>query len=101
MCMSVAAAVDCAGKVPPLPPFKARDMKKTKKAARAATAAASKKPPLPGVSADAALKRHNSLMNTAKTMAVIGESNGDTWRVRYEPTKRGSWLNTRHAVVLR
>ena len=34
-------------------------------------------------------------------MSKTGESKGDTWRVRYEPTKRGSWLNTRHAVVLR
>jgi hypothetical protein len=101
MCMSVAAAVDCAGKIPPLPPFRAREIKKNKKALRAATAAASKKPPLPGVSADAALKRHDALMNLAKTMAKTGESNGDTWRLRYEPTKRGSWLNTRHAVVLR
>ena len=34
-------------------------------------------------------------------MAKTGESKGDTWRVRYEPTKRVSWLNTRHAVVFR
>ncbi len=101
ICMSVAAAVDFAGKVSPVPPFRAREIKKNKKAARAATAAAGKKPPLPGVSDDAALKRHNELMNLAKTMAKTGESKGDTWRVRYEPTKRVSWLNTRHAVVLR
>jgi hypothetical protein len=101
ICMSVAAAVDFAGKVSPVPPLRAREIKKNKKAARAATAAAGKKPQLPGVSADAAVKRHDELMNLAKAMAKTGESNGDTWRVRYEPTKRGSWLNTRHAVVLR
>ncbi len=40
-------------------------------------------------------------MYLSKTMAKTGESKGDTWRVRYEPTKKVSWLNTRHAVVIR
>ena len=34
-------------------------------------------------------------------MARTGEHTFDTWRVRYEPTKRVSWMNTRHAVVRR
>jgi hypothetical protein len=100
-CLSIPAAVERAGKVAPLKPYKAKEIKKEQKAKRAATAAARKKAPLPGVSDDAALKRHNELMYLSKTMAKIGDSKGDMWRVRYEPTKRGSWLNTRHAVVLR
>jgi len=100
-CMSIPAAVECAGNVAPLKPYKAKEIKKERKAKRAATAAARKKAPLPGVSDDAALKRHNTLMFLTKTMAKTGESKGDTWRVRFEPTKRVSWLNTRHAVVFR
>jgi hypothetical protein len=102
-CMSIPAAVEAAGNVAPLRPYKAKEIKKTQKAKRAATAAARLKAPLPGVSDEAALKRHDELMYLSKTMAKVGESEskGDTWRVRYEPTKKGSWLNTRHAVVLR
>jgi hypothetical protein len=100
-CLNIADAVKLAGKAAPLKPYKAKEIKQERKAKRAATAAAGKKAPLPGVSDDAALKRHNELMFLAKPMAKTGESNGDTWRVRYEPTKRVSWLNTRHAVVLR
>jgi len=102
-CMSIPAAVEAAGNVPPLRPYKAKEIKKEQKAKRAATAATRQKASLPGVSDDAALKRHNELMYLSKTMAKIGESEskGDTWRVRYEPTKKGSWLYTRHAVVLR
>ena len=86
-CLSIPAAVECAGKVAPLKPYKAKEIKKEQRAKRAATAAARKKAPLPGVSDDAALKRHNELMYLSKTMAKTGESKGDTWRVRYEPTK--------------
>jgi hypothetical protein len=81
--------------------YQAKELKKEQKAQKAATAAARKKAPPPGVSADAALKRHNELIFLTKTMAKTGEHKNDTWRVRYEPTKRVSWLNTRHAVVFR
>ncbi len=100
-CLSIPAAVECAGKVAPLKPYKAKELKQEQKAKRAATAAARKKAPPPGASADAALKRHDELMFLSKTMARTGEHKFDTWRVRYEPTKRVSWMNTRHAVVLR
>jgi hypothetical protein len=100
-CLSIPAAVECAGKVAPLKPYQAKELKKEQKAKKAATTAARKKAPPPGVSADAALKRHNELIFLTKTLAKTGEHKNDTWRVRYEPTKRVSWLNTRHAVVLR
>jgi hypothetical protein len=100
-CLSIAAAVKCAGKVAPLKPYKAKELKKEQKAKRAATAATRKKAPPPGVSAEAALKRHNELIFLSKTMAKTGEHKYDTWRVKYEPTKKVSWVNTRHAVVLR
>ena len=99
--MSISASVDCAGKVAPMKPYKAKEIMKEQKAKRAATAAARKKAPLPCVSDDAALKRHNELMFLANTMAKTGEIKGDTWRAKYEPTKKVPWLSTRHAVVLR
>jgi hypothetical protein len=100
-CISIADAVKLAGKAAPLKPYKAKEIKQERKAKRAATAAAGKKAPPSGVSADAALKRHNELMFLAKDMSKTGECKDDTWRVRYEPTKKASWVNTRHAVVLR
>ena len=49
--------------------------------------------------ADDATKRHDKLMWIAKPLQKAAPDG--SWRVRYEPTKTGSWLKTRHQVVFR
>ena len=97
-CLGTAGAVEAARKVPPIKPLQASEIKKKRKAQKA-----EKVVPPADATVEQAVKRHEELMVFAKPMGKTGESKsgGDTWKARYEPIKKGTWLNTRHQVVLR
>ena len=97
-CLGTAGAVEAARKVPPIKPLQAKEIKQTRQALKA-----EKVVPPAGATVEQAVKRHEELMVFAKPMGKTGESKsgGDTWKARYEPIKKGTWLNTRHQVVLR
>ncbi len=95
-CLHLAAAWAEVRKDGPMPPNRPAQIRAQDKSRKTSTSE-----PSPGITEDMAIKRHDQLMLLSKAMNISGETNGKKWRIKYEPIKKGTWLKTRHQVIVR
>jgi hypothetical protein len=97
ICLDEASAVLEAAKTSPIDPLGPQRLKAASKIAKASNMVDAT-----DISEDTANAKHEELMEFGSQLKKKGQAKGMHWNIRYEPTKKkGSWRNTKHAVVLR
>jgi hypothetical protein len=98
-CLDEASAILEAANTSPMDPLGPQKLKAAQKVEKA-----SKMEDATDIDEDTANMKHDALMEFGSKLKQTGydKNNNMHWNIKYEPTKkRGSWRNTRHAVVLR
>jgi hypothetical protein len=98
-CMDEASAILEAANTSPMDPLGPQKLKAAQKIEKAA-----KMDDATDIDEDTANMKHDALMEFGSKLKQKGYDKNKNmhWNIKYEPTKkRGSWRNTRHAVVLR